>query len=140
VRSLWAEDRGRTSIQVLNEFYWALTRKLRPAAAAEKAWRDVEMLMRWKPQPLDASLMARARVVEQTCRLSWWDAMIVASAQAQQCTVLLTEDLQHGAVIGGVRIHNPFAAQVQEPTATYRVPSVTRHRPRGRPRKQAAIA
>jgi predicted nucleic acid-binding protein len=137
LQRLWREQIGRTSIQVLNEFYWIVTRKLKPAVPASEAWIDVVMLMDWKPQCLDLALMQRARSIEQQHRLSWWDAMIVAAAQQQGCSILLTADLHHGAVFDGVRVCNPFISQVQERPAEYRVEAVSRHRPRGRPRKAA---
>ena len=39
---------------------------------------------------------------------SFWDALIVRTAAAAGCGLLLTEDLQHGQVVDGVRIENPF--------------------------------
>ena len=51
----------------------------------------------------------RALDVAALHRLSLWDALIVATAAASGCRRLLTEDLQDGRVIDGVRIENPFA-------------------------------
>jgi len=42
-------------------------------------------------------------------RLSFWDALIVATATRCGATTLLTEDLNAGQVLEGVRIVNPFA-------------------------------
>ena len=47
-------------------------------------------------------------------KLNWFDANIWACAEHYGCGVLLTEDLQHGRMIGAVMIHNPF----QDPEAT----------------------
>jgi predicted nucleic acid-binding protein len=136
---LWREQSGRTSVQALNEFYTVVTRKLQNPLEPDSAWREVDELLQWSPQPIDASLMAMARQIESRCRLSWWDALIVAAAKAQHCGVLYSEDLQHGATIDGVRICNPFVAQVQEPAPPVYAPvRVSGHRPRGRPRKNAA--
>jgi predicted nucleic acid-binding protein len=135
---LWAEQRGRTSIQVLNEYYTVGTRKLRPAIAAADAWGDVERLMDWHPQPLDAELLRHGRDIELRYRLSWWDSLVVAAAQLQDCALLLTEDLQHGMTFDSLRVCNPFADQVQEPPPVdYQPIRVSAHRPRGRPRKAA---
>jgi predicted nucleic acid-binding protein len=46
--------------------------------------------------------------VESRYGLNYWDALVVAAAQHQGCTVVLTEDLQHGQQIDSVRIVNPF--------------------------------
>jgi predicted nucleic acid-binding protein len=43
-------------------------------------------------------------------QISWYDSLIVAAASEAHCSILYTEDLQHGAKIGGVRIENPFLA------------------------------
>jgi predicted nucleic acid-binding protein len=40
--------------------------------------------------------------------LSFWDSLILHCAKQSGCRVLLSEDLQHGQVIDGVRIINPF--------------------------------
>jgi predicted nucleic acid-binding protein len=138
MRRLWVEQRGRISVQVLNEFYWTLTRKARPELTSNEAWHAVELLLGWNPLPIDQALIQRARTVEKAHGVSWWDSLIIAAAQQQGCSLLLTEDLQHGAVFDGVRACNPFVSQVQEEPAPYRVEPISRHRPRGRPRKQAA--
>jgi predicted nucleic acid-binding protein len=137
VKQLWREQRGRTSIQALNEFYWVATRKLKPKVSADDAWHSVELLLGWKPQPLDQALIQDARSLEVRHQLSWWDALIVSAAKLQGCATLLTEDLQHGALYDGVRVCNPFVSQVQESPASYEGRPVSRHRPRGRPRKVA---
>ena len=135
---LWREQSGRTSTQALNEFYAVVTRKLGNPLSADRAWAEVEELLLWNPQPVDASLLALARQIELRHRLSWWDALIVAAAKAQCCATLYTEDLHHGALIEGVQVCNPFLLQVQEPAPPSYLPKrVEAHRPRGRPRKQA---
>ncbi len=134
---LWRDGSGRTSTQVLSEYYFNITRKLMPRIAPEEAWDDTRTLLAWDPQPVDAALLARAREIEQRWRLSWWDSMVVAAAQVQGCALLLTEDLQDGAEYGGVTVRSPFTLDVREPVPAYAVaPAVTpRHRGRGRPRK-----
>jgi predicted nucleic acid-binding protein len=138
INRLWMEQRARTSIQALNEFYTVVTRKLSHVVAPDKAWAHVEDLLQWEPQPVDAAVVREARIVELRYKLNWWDCLIVSAARLQHCTVLYTEDLQHGAMLGGVKIVNPFIAQVQEEPAPYAAQVISPHRPRGRPRKQAA--
>ena len=41
---------------------------------------------------------------------SFYDALILQAVIVSGCSVLLSEDMQNGAVIGGVKIVNPFAA------------------------------
>lgn len=139
IARLWREQAGRTSIQVLSEYYVTVTRKLEPGMKQAAAWEDVRALMSWQPQPIDAALLQRAREVEQRHRLGWWDSLIVGAAQLQNCTVLLSEDLQDGGAYGGVTVRSPFTFAVGEPVAVYAAGSVARrgHPPRGRPARRS---
>jgi predicted nucleic acid-binding protein len=139
---LWRDFAGRTSMQVLSEYYYNVTRKLVPGVAPDEAWLDTKFLLAWDPLPVDSALLRRAREIEQRWQLSWWDSLIVAAAQLQGCALLLTEDLHDGAVYGGVTVRSPFNLDVREPLPAYMVgPSIPpRHRGRGRPRKQPAAA
>lgn len=137
VAYLWRERLGRTSVQVLSEYYVTVTRKLMPRVTSEEAWDDVKSLLAWRPQPIDEALLPRAREIEQRYRLSWWDSTVVGAAQLQDCALLLTEDLQNGAVLDGVTVRSPFTLAVEESRAMYSLPSTAQpHRPRGRPRKE----
>lgn len=89
---------------------------------------------------MDQALLRRAREIELRYKLSWWDSMIVAAAQLQECALLLTEDLQDGAVFGAATARSPFTPEVREAAARYTVErqGAPLHRPRGRPRRGAA--
>jgi predicted nucleic acid-binding protein len=141
LEQLWIEQRGRTSIQVLNEYYVTVTRKLRPGMAPEEAWDDVHALLAWEPQAIDADLLGRARDVERRYGTSWRDAMIVAAAQLQNCTLLLTEDLQDGWSCDGVTVCNPFTTGVADEAARYATTPApkSRHRRPGRPRGKSSV-
>lgn len=132
---LWRERTGRTSTQVLNECYVTLTRKLVTGLSSDAAWDYVHELFAWMPQPIDLDVVLRAREVQQRHSLSWWDSLIVGAAQAQNCNLLLTEDLQDRAVYGGVTVRNPFTLGVSEAAAEYAIePAAARpYRSRGRP-------
>lgn len=138
VDRLWDNSLGRTSTQVLSEYYVNLRRKARETLSPDEAWGRVARLLQWKPQPVDEPLLLRAREIEQRWRLSWWDSMIVAAAQLQACALLLTEDLQDGAAYGGVTVRSPFTLDVREPVPAYAAAPAARprYRGRGRPRKR----
>jgi len=139
LRKLWSEHRGRTSIQVLSEYYATVTRKLVPGLSRDEAWDDVTALLAWEPQRIDREVIVRAREIERLHSLSWWDSMIFAAALLQDCAVLLSEDFQHGWVCGTVTVRNPFAQRVEDERADYAPTApVSRHRPRGRPRQATA--
>jgi predicted nucleic acid-binding protein len=137
IERLWQEQSGRLSMQVLSEYYVTVTRKIKPPRPAADAWDDVRALLTWNPQPTELELLLRAHEIEQRYHLSWWDSLIVGAAQLQRCAVLLTEDLQHGAVYGDVVVRNPFFSGVSEDTAAYAVTRVSSfgHPRRGRPRR-----
>jgi predicted nucleic acid-binding protein len=137
---LWRQQYARTSVQAINEFYAVAMRKLRNVVPQQEAWDMVEELLEWNPLPVDAKLLRQAHAIEARYKLSWWDSLIVAAARLQQCSALYSEDLQHGAILDGVKIVNPFVAQVQEEPAPYLSQLISPHRARGRPRKQAAPA
>lgn len=140
IERLWRERSGRTSIQVLNECYFTLTRKVQPAVPSDEAWDYVRELFAWNPCPVDADLGSLAREIERRYRLNWWDSLVVAAAQEQQCTLLLTEDLQDRAVYGGVTVRNPFNLAVSDVVFEYGGASLPRpYRPRGRPRRLKAL-
>lgn len=137
---LWKEQRGRTSVQVLSECYVNLTRRIVPALAPDSAWLYVQSLLEWKPQPSDAGILQRAHDIERRHGLDSWDSLIVAGAQAQNCILLLSEDLAHDAVYGTVTVRNPFAAQASADIAEDTTAAIAErsYRARGRPRSKKA--
>jgi predicted nucleic acid-binding protein len=78
--------------------------------AAGDARAEVRRYQRWQPWVVDHATVEAAWAVESRYGLHYWDALMVAAAQQQGCTILLTEDLQHDQQIDGVRIINPFLA------------------------------
>ena len=135
---LWRARTGRIGIQVLSEYYVTVTRKLRPGLSADEAWDDVRLLMSWRPQPLDEQLLEHGRDIERRFRLSWWDSLVVAAAQLQDCSTLLSEDFQNGMEFDTVVVSNPFALKAGESGPPYNVAetAIPRHRPRGRPKRR----
>jgi predicted nucleic acid-binding protein len=103
---LWKNRLGRTSFQVLNEFYVNAVR-LKPAASDE-ARAEVRDLLAWNPLVVDAAVIERAWKLQDRHRLSYWDSLIVASAKIAACAFVLTEDLQNGQKLDGVEVVNPF--------------------------------
>jgi predicted nucleic acid-binding protein len=107
--TLWRRRSGRLSTQVLHEFYVNATRELRRPMPAGDARAEVRRYQRWQPWPNDHATVEAAWAVESRYGLSYWDALIVAAAQAQGCRYLLSEDLQHGQQFGRLQIVDPFA-------------------------------
>ena len=109
LRVLWKSRLGRVSQQVLQEYYVTVTRKLKPGLPKEEARDDIAALLAWRPLAPSGSTLSKAWEIEDRFGLTWWDSLIVAAALANRCTWLLSEDLQDGQQIDGLRIQNPFA-------------------------------
>lgn len=108
LENLWRDDGGRLSVQVLQEFFVAITRKVpHPLPAAEAAER-VREFSAWRVFTPTAGDVLAAISLHREAQLAFWDAMIVHAASESGCDVLWTEDLADGPVFGGVRIINPF--------------------------------
>ncbi len=103
-------DAGRfvTSTQVLQEFYVAVTRKLVSPLAAEDAEEAVAALAELAITPIDPPLILQGIRRSREMQVSFWDALIIEAALAAGAGRLLTEDLQHGREIAGLKIENPF--------------------------------
>ena len=114
IRFLARNRAGRLSYQVLQELYATLTRPRLNFDPAE-ARRIVQLLSVWQPLPIEIGILERAWQVQERYGVSWWDALIVAAAQAGQCPFLLTEDLQAGQAFDGVRVIDPFAWPDRKP-------------------------
>ena len=133
---LWQQRAGRTSMQVLAEFYAAATRQLQ--IDPDLAWDEVKRYLAWTPLPTDEALLRGAREIERRYGLSWWDGMAVAAAQLQDCAILASEQLPDGRAFGALTVRSPFTSALEEPVAEYRVTVAPLHRRRGRPRRLAA--
>lgn len=101
-------DRAVLSTQVLQEFYVNATRKLGIPLSSERAEERVRDFSRLPLVKVNAPLILSAIKRSRRMSFSFWDALIVESALSAGTDRLLTEDLQHGQEIGGLRVENPF--------------------------------
>lgn len=117
LHALWKSRRGMVSVQVLQESYVTLTRKLRPGLSTLDARREVEAYLSWAPIVTTPDVLDRAWQNEVKFSLSWWDSLIVAAAQIGGARYLLTEYLQDGQELAGLRVVNPFKHTPESITA-----------------------
>ncbi len=107
--SILAEPVLALSVQVLQEFYVQATR---PTAADPLSHEDAVAFMatleRFPVQAMTVDVMRAALGARVRWQLNYWDAAIVEAARALGCRELLSEDLQHGQDLDGVRVVNPF--------------------------------
>jgi predicted nucleic acid-binding protein len=108
LRELWSERAGVLSMQVLQEFYVNVTRKIPSTLPKEKARLVVSTYSIWCMETTPAELSVAFRIEDES-RISFWDALIVAAAVKSGATRILSEDLNAGQNIAGLRIENPFA-------------------------------
>ena len=101
---------GTITAQVLGELYVALTRKLRKPLTASDAEREVGNFARsWRVLPLSSDTVVDAMAASRRYQLSYWDALIWASAARSGIPTVLSEDFSSGSRLGGVRFVDPFA-------------------------------
>lgn len=103
---LWDDQTGRISVQVLQEFYVTVTQKLATTRAAAR--EIIRTYTPWVHHPTSPLTILRASEIAELSQLSFWDALIVASAEQAGASRLYTEDLNAGQVIVGVTIINPL--------------------------------
>jgi predicted nucleic acid-binding protein len=103
----FADETAVVSLQVLQEYFSVTTRKL--GVSAELAQEKVAVFARGRVVRFEVSDVIAAIELHRLTRISFWDALIVHAARAAGAAVLYSEDLQHGSLLAGVRIVNPFA-------------------------------
>jgi predicted nucleic acid-binding protein len=108
LRSLWENESGRISTQILNEYYVTVTQKLKPGLTIAQARSDIKSLSVWQPLEISQRLIEGAWDIQDQYGFSWWDTLVVTSALFLDCRYLLSEDLQHNQKIGNLTIINPF--------------------------------
>ena len=111
LRRLWSEGTGVLSTQVLQEFYVNVTAKIPKPIHPVEARAVIGRYITWPVETNTADSVIRASEIQERHRLSFWDALIIAAAANSGAATLLTEDLNHGQVVEGVKIVNPFQSE-----------------------------
>jgi predicted nucleic acid-binding protein len=104
---------GKTSRAVLahrfcRKFYVTVTQKLGKPLAKSKAREIIRDYAQWVAIPTTPQTVIRASEISDGWRLSFWDSLILAAAEQQGCSTVLTEDLNAGQTVAGIRVINPF--------------------------------
>jgi len=108
LQGLWGRRTGVLSMQVLQEFYVNVTRKIASPLSKDTARLVVNSYRTWCVETTPEEISTAFRI-EDEMRIGFWDALIVASAAKCGAVRILSEDLKAGQIIGGMRIENPFA-------------------------------
>ena len=107
LRKLWSERTGVLSMQVLQEFYVNVTRKIATPLPKDVARLVVSSYSIWCMETTPAEIAAAFRIEDES-RIGFWDALIVASAAKAGTVRILSEDLNAQQSIAGIRVENPF--------------------------------
>lgn len=112
IKKIWEEETGIISTQVIQEFYVNVTRKI-PKPITPIQARDIILnYFSWQMEAIEPYTILSASEIEEKYVLSFWDSLIIATASQSEAKKILTEDLNHGQVIEGVLIENPFLQQI----------------------------
>jgi predicted nucleic acid-binding protein len=111
VETLWRSKTGVISTQVLQEFCFNLRRKTRPRRSVAETRELVRDYLNWHIVTNLAVSTLAALEIEARYQLSFWDSLILQAAQFAGCSILYSEDLNHGQVFGSVRVVNPFLGE-----------------------------
>ena len=109
--TLWERNTGCLSVQVLQEFFVTVTRKVPRPLPADDAKTRLREFSAWRVFSPTSDDVLAAIDLQVHAKIGFWDAMIVVAAAESGCDVLWTEDLGDGQLIRGVRIRNPFVGK-----------------------------
>jgi len=109
VVELWQSGNGCLSVQVLQEFYVTVTQKVKKPLPPETAAQIIEYLSHWHVHTPDAGDVLEAIRIHRRYAISFWDAMIIRSAEALGSKVIWSEDLNAEQYYGEMKVVNPFS-------------------------------
>ena len=110
---LQSSDAGIISTQVLAEFFWVVTRKLKPRLSLADGYAQLEAHLRaWRVVEVSPAIVLEAARGAVAYQLPYWDAQVWATAKLNQIPKVLSEDFKHQGRIEGVEFLNPFMAKI----------------------------
>lgn len=110
MESLWQSGQGCLSIQVLQEFYVTVTRKVSQPYTPAEAARIIDDLGTWHIHTPSVNDVLAAIDLQARFQISFWDALIVQSGLQLGCELIWTEDFNSGQMIHQIEIRNPFTS------------------------------
>jgi predicted nucleic acid-binding protein len=93
---------------VINETFSNLLKHARDPETRQLAEDFARTLLVWCEARLDKAVLTKAFEIRRRYLMSWWDAILIASAEGVAADILLTEDLNDGQLYGSVQAINPF--------------------------------
>ena len=102
------EESAFLSVQVLGEFFVVVTRRIKNPLSVDEAEKIVNILATLPVYEIDLSLVRRAIKTHKEYGISYWDSLIILTAERAGCTKVLSEDLKEGQAYHNVLVENPF--------------------------------
>ncbi|MDI3481311.1 MAG: hypothetical protein PWQ97_966 [Tepidanaerobacteraceae bacterium] len=109
LKELWNTRKGCLSIQVLQEFYVTITKKVKRPLPPLQASQIISDLGLWKLDIPDVNSILEAIQISQRYMISFWDSLIVCSAINLNCDIIWSEDLNSGQYYNKTKVINPFS-------------------------------
>ena len=101
---LWESNTGCLSVQVLQEFFVTVTRKVAKPLTTDEATAHVRDFAAWRIFAPRTDDVLAAIALHAQAKIAFWDAMIVVAAVDSGCDVLWTEDLTDRQRLRGVQM------------------------------------
>lgn len=105
---LWQSKKGVISVQVLQEFFITVIKKILKPLSIKDARKILEYLVHWDLVVNDEYITLKAIDIQEKYELSFWDSLIIQAAIQGKTYLLFSEDLPDGQVIESIKIVNPF--------------------------------
>ena len=110
LKGLYEDGLGVISTQVLQEYCNVALKQLKLPAPYVRS--QLDLYEQFEVVQVTPAIIRAGLDLHQTRSVSFFDAIVLASAHASGCNVIWTEDLNAGEVINGVHISNPFTPEL----------------------------
>jgi predicted nucleic acid-binding protein len=102
-----AKENIAISTQIINEFYSVMTKYKYEHSQIKHYLEEIKIQV--EVNSLSLETIDRCLLTKEKYCYSWWDSLVLASALESGCSILYSEDMQHGQVIeNSLKITNPF--------------------------------
>ena len=103
-----ATNTGIISTQSLQEFYNAAVKKIKLSKKAAKEYVNL-FSKKFSVREISVPLILNAVDISIKNDLSFWDSLILSTANDTGCIIVYSEDMNNGQIVEGTKILNPFA-------------------------------
>ena len=108
---LWKSRKGVISVQVLQEFFVCVTKKIGKSLHLKNARTILEYLLNWDVVVNDKYVTLKAIDLQEKYQFSFWDSLVIQAAIQGKARILFSENLADGQVVKDIKILNPFTQE-----------------------------